>query len=46
MKLEFTGLNQILEFILYLNKTEIFTVPNKVLLVMGQRTSGHCEDYS
>ena len=38
-KLEFTGLSQILEFIIYINMyIEKITDPNKVLLVLGRRT--------
>jgi hypothetical protein len=48
MKIEFAGLNQILEFILYVYlryiKTEKFTAQNKVLLVLGQRAGAHRED--
>ena len=45
-KFEFTGLNQILEFIFiyFYIKIEKFTGPIKVLLVLGQRTGAHCED--
>jgi hypothetical protein len=46
-KFGFTGLNQILEFVFYvflLIKTEKLTGPNKVLLVLSQRTVAHCED--
>jgi len=46
IKFEFTGPNQILEFIfiLFLKENEKFTVPNKVLMVLSWRTGAHCED--
>ena len=46
-KFEFTGLNEILEFILikFYIKTENFTGPNKDLLVLTRRISDHCEDW-
>ena len=50
MKIEFTGPKQIREFIfiyqVVLKKTENFNDPNKVLLVLGWRTSTHREDYN
>jgi hypothetical protein len=41
-----TGPNQILEFILiyFKIKNEKFTAPNKVLMVLGQRTGAHLEN--
>jgi hypothetical protein len=45
--LDIPGPNQILEFIFiyFWIKTEKFTCPNKVLLVLGQRTGAHREDW-
>ena len=47
LKFEFTSPNQIIEYILHVNikiKTEKFTGPNKVLLVLGRRTDANRED--
>ena len=45
-KFEFTRPNQILEFIFiwFLKKTEKYTGPNKVLLVLGRKIDAHRED--
>jgi hypothetical protein len=37
-------LNLFLSIYIVLNKTEKFTGPNKVLLVLERRTGAHCED--
>ena len=46
-EMKFTSSNQILDFFFFkyiLRKTEKFTGPNKVLMVMDQRTGAHCVD--
>jgi hypothetical protein len=45
-KFEFTSLNQILKFILYiyLNRNWKMFWSEQILLVLGQRTGVHCED--
>jgi hypothetical protein len=47
MKIGITGPHLNLEFILinFYKKTEKFTDPNKVLLVLGRRTGAHHDDW-